>query len=133
MRVYKLMHMNKYVGNYIYDDRSGDIKAIRFKEVTNFPINLFGLSGDEVVDKRRVLNYINSIVPPKDNDNIKEILGELNIGVYNSWEIYVAMSGYNTKDSSFIDANYTDIEEAYLAEFIKLEECKHEEELLRYN
>ena len=25
MRVYKLMHMNKYVGNYIYDDRSDDM------------------------------------------------------------------------------------------------------------
>ena len=118
MRVYKLMHMNKYVGNYIYDDRSDDIKAVRFKEVDNYPVNLFGISGDIVVNKRRVLNYINSIIPPKDSDNIKEILKDLNIGSYNSWEIYLAMNGYNTKDSSFIDNRYIEMEESEITEFL---------------
>ena len=120
MRVYKLMHMNKYVGNYIYDDRSDDIKAVRFKEVNNYPVNLFGISGDVVVDKRRVLNYISSIIPPKDSDNIKEILKDLNIGSYNSWEIYLAMKGFNTKDSSFIDGEYISIEEGELEEFLNM-------------
>ena len=120
MRVYKLMHMNKYIGNFIYDDRSGDVKAVRFKEVDNYPVNLFGISGDIVVDKKRVLNYINSIIPPKDSDNIKEILSELGLGGYNPWEIYVAINGYNTKDSSFIDGEYINIEEGELEEFLNM-------------
>ena len=133
MKVYKIMHMNRYIGNFIYDSRSDDIKAVRFKDSSNYPVNLFGISGDTVVDKRRVLNYIHAIIPPKDNDNIKEILKELELGGYNPWEIYVTVKGYNAKDSSFIDTNYIDVEEDYLADFLKSEECKYEEALLRYN
>ena len=120
MRVYKLMHMNKYIGNFIYDDRSGDVKAVRFKEVDNYPVNLFGISGDIVADKGRVLNYINAIVPPKDNDNIKEILSELGLVSYNPWEIYISMKGFNAKDSSFIDAEYINIEGGELEEFLNM-------------
>ena len=46
---------------------------------------------------------------------------------------YVTVKGYNAKDSSFIDTNYIDVEEDYLAEFLKSEESKYEEVLLRYN
>ena len=51
MRVYKLMHMNKYVGNYIYDDRSEKVLDFKDDNLTDNVLKISRESKDLIINE----------------------------------------------------------------------------------
>ncbi len=102
LKIYKLMNKEEHIGYILRDTSLLKCHAMRFENIKQYPLGLFGFSNRLEVPHQDVIDYLDSIVPPADRDNIREILDLLEIPQYDKWTIYEKMKGKNAKDYSHL-------------------------------
>lgn len=97
---YYLFWEEEKIGVILYDTSTNSFEAFLLNNIKHYPKRLFW--NRNTADDMMVKNYINSVVIPKDRENIDEILKSLNLKQYSAWGIYKALNGRNSNDSCSI-------------------------------